>query len=109
MGNIPGDMLKATLDVHLSLIMKIINLSFESGCFPGHLKLEEVSPISMKNDDLNKENCRPTSVSFNVSKVFEKIIYSQIDVFMQDKLSKILTGFRKNHSTQHCLIYMLEN
>ena len=63
----------------------------------------------MKNDDLNKENCRPTSVSFNVSKVFEKIIYSQIDVFMQDKLSKILTGFRKNHSTQHCLIYMLEN
>ena len=28
---------------------------------------------------------------------------------MQDKLSNLLTGFRKNHSTRHCLTYMLEN
>ena len=27
---------------------------------------------------------------------------------MTDKLSKQLTGFRKNHSTQHCFISMLE-
>ena len=27
---------------------------------------------------------------------------------MKDKLSKELTGFRKNHSTQHCLSCMLE-
>ena len=27
---------------------------------------------------------------------------------MKDKLSKQLTGFRKNHSTQHCLSCMLE-
>ena len=107
--DIPADMLKVTLDIHLSLITKIINLSFESGCFPDDLKLAEVSPIFKKNDDLDKENYRPVSVLFNVSKVFERIIYSQIDAFMQDKLSNLLTGFRKNHSTQHCLMYMLEN
>ena len=28
---------------------------------------------------------------------------------MQDKLSNLLTGFRKNHSTQQCLMHMLEN
>ena len=27
---------------------------------------------------------------------------------MKDKLSKQLTGFRKNHSTEHCLCCMLE-
>ena len=27
---------------------------------------------------------------------------------MKDKLSNLLTGFRKNHNTQHCLISMLE-
>ena len=27
---------------------------------------------------------------------------------MKEKLSKQLTGFRKNHSTQHCLSFMLE-
>ena len=40
--------------------------------------------------------------------VFERIMYTQIESFMEDKLSKLLTGFRKNHSTQHCLINMLE-
>ena len=27
---------------------------------------------------------------------------------MEDKLSKLLTGFRKKNSTQHCFINMLE-
>ena len=61
-----------------------------------------------KNDDLDKENSKPVSVLFNASSVFERIMYSQIDAFIQDKLSNLLTGFRKNHSTQHCLMYMLE-
>ena len=39
---IPADMVKVTLDIHLSLITKIINLSFENGCFPDDLKLAEV-------------------------------------------------------------------
>ena len=51
MGDIPADMLKVTLDIHLSLITKIINLSFENGCFPDDLKLAEVGPIFKKNDD----------------------------------------------------------
>ena len=74
--------------------MKIINLSLGNGCFPDDLKLAEVSPILKKNN-LDKENYRPVIVLFKLSKVFERIIYSQIDVFMQDKLSNILTGFRK--------------
>ena len=100
MGDISADMLKVTLDIHLSLMTKIINLSFENECCPDDLKLAEVSPIFKKNDDLDKENYRPVSVLFNVSKVFERIIYSQIDAFKQDKLANLLTGFRKNRSTQ---------
>ena len=38
-GDIPADMLKVTLDIHLSLIKKTINLLFENGCFPNDLKL----------------------------------------------------------------------
>ena len=39
-----------------------------------------------------------------MSNVFERITYIQIDTCMR----KLLTGFRKNHSTQHCLMSMLE-
>ena len=43
-----------------------------------------------------------------MSKVFEKMIFIQIESFIEDKLSKLLTGFRKNQSTQHYLISRLE-
>ena len=81
---IPADTLKITLDIHILLITKIINLSLENECFPDDLKLAEVSPSFKKNDDLDKENYRPVSDLFTVSKVFERIIYSQIDELMQD-------------------------
>ena len=77
MGDSPADMLKVTLDIHLPLITKISNLSLENGrlktytTFPDDLKLAEISSTFKKNDDLDKENCRPVSVLFNVSKVFE--------------------------------------
>ena len=51
MGDIPADMLKVTLDIHLTRYTKIINLPFENGCFPDDLKLAEVGPIFKKNDD----------------------------------------------------------
>ena len=72
------------------------------------MKAAEVTPIFKKNDDLDKENYRPVSVLPHVSKINERVMYIQIENFMEDKLSKLLTGFRKNHSTQHCLVNMLE-
>ena len=66
MGDIPADMLKVTLDIHLPLITNFINLLFENRCFPDDLKLAEVRPIFKNNDDLDKENCRLVSVLFNV-------------------------------------------
>ena len=35
-------------------------------------------------------------------------MYYQIEDFMKNKLSNLLTGFLKNHGAQHCLIRMLE-
>ena len=94
-GDIPVDILKYTVDIHLPFITKIINVSFENGHFPDELKLAEVSPIFKKNNDLDKENYRSASVLSHVLKVFERIMYMQIDTFIGEKLSKLLTGFRK--------------
>ena len=108
MGDILVNMLKVILDIHLSLMTKTTNLSLENVCFSDYLKLAEVSPIFNKNGHLDKENYKPVSVLFNVSNGFKRIMDSRIDAFMQDKLSNLLTGFRKNNSAQHCLMYMLE-
>ena len=76
----------------------IINMSIKEGYFPDKLKLAEITLIFEKKDGLDKENY---SVLNNVSKIFERIMYHQINDFMTDKLSKQLTGFRKNHSEKY--------
>ena len=37
-GDIPAEMLKSTIDAHVSLLTKIINSSIRNGCFPEKLK-----------------------------------------------------------------------
>ena len=56
-----------------------------------------------------KQNYRPVSTLSNLSKVFEKLIYSQINIYMSNKSSKYLTEFRRNHNTKHALLNMTEN
>ena len=43
-----------------------------------------------------------------MSKFFERIIFNQINKYIEPFLSNLLTGFQKNQNTQHCLLIMLE-
>ena len=86
---------KSTVDIYLPYITNIINVSMEKGLFSDELKISSVSPIFKKKDDLDKGNYRPVSVLPHVSKVFERIMFHQINNFATDKLSKQLTRFRK--------------
>ena len=43
-----------------------------------------------------------------MSKVFERIIYQQIEDLMKDEVSDLLKAVRKNCSTQYCLMRNLE-
>ena len=38
----------------------------------------------------------------------KKLVFEQINDHMQRKFSKLLTGFRKNYSTQNALLVMIE-
>ena len=43
-----------------------------------------------------------------ISKIFEKLLFYQIDNFIETKLTILQCGFRKENSAQHCLVVMLE-
>ena len=107
-GSIPATILKQCVGVYLPFLTKAINHAITENTFPEQLKKSEVIPLHKKEDPLKKENYRPVSLLPHVSKVFERIIYKQINIYMQDKLSKHITGFRKSHGTQHSLMTMLE-
>ena len=108
-GSIPVTILKQTLDTYIVKLTNTINHSILINEFPDNLKKGEVIPIYKKNDPLKKDNYRPVTLLSHLSKVFERIMHKQIYAFMENKLSKYLTGFRKNHGTQHSLASMLEN
>ena len=44
-----------------------------------------------------------------ISKIFEKLLWKQITIFIYPLLFKYQCGFRKDFSAQHCLLAMLEN
>ena len=105
---IAAKILKQFCDSYRPIITKIINESITEGTFQSELKLAEVTSVFKKLDCMNKENYRPVSLLSHMSKVFEKILYNQLNGFMKDKLSNILTGFQKGHSAQHSLLIMIE-
>ena len=70
--------------------------------------MADIIPAHKKDDKTMKENDRPISILPSFSKVFERILHSQIYTQMGEYLSSYLHGFRPGYSTQYCLLLMLE-
>ena len=108
-GNIPTRVLKLSSDVCCNTITNCINTCIENSVFPDELKYADIRPCHKKDSETDKANYRPISILSTVSKVFERILYDQLEKFFCDKLSKFLCGFRKDYSTQHALLHLLQN
>ena len=80
----------------------------EKAVFPDQLKLADVKPIFKKGYRNDKENYRPVSILANISKIYERCIYTQINNYFDPILSKYQCGFRKSFSAQQCLLAMIE-
>ena len=80
----------------------------KSNSFPDILKNAEIAPCFKKGGKGEKENYRLVSVLSNFLKIFKRLIYNQLNEFMETKFSKFLIGFRKNDNTQHTLLRMTE-
>ena len=48
------------------------------------------------------------SILSNVSKIYERCLYDQIQVFFESILSKYQCGFRRGYNAQHCLTTLIE-
>jgi hypothetical protein len=91
-------------------VAHIVNLSITSGKVPDDLKVARVTPLHKKKSKLDVGNYRPVSVLSTVSKILEKVVYAQIDEHLTS--SKLIypyqSGFRRNYSTNTCLIYLTD-
>lgn len=106
--SIPPKIILENCDVFACKLEYDFNFSIDSGIFPDNLKNADISPVFKKGDRLDKTNYRPVSILPSISKIFERLLYYQLDTYIEPRLSTHQCGFRKNLSPQNCLLVMLE-
>ena len=101
--------IKHSLHLISAPLVNIINLSLKKGIFTDKLKIAKVI-LSYKADDPSPfTNYRPISLLSNFSKVFEKVLDNRMIKFAEQYniLYRCQFGFRKNYSTSHALIHLI--
>ena len=58
---------------------------------------------------MEKSNYRPVSILSYLSKIFEKILITQLSEFFDDIFSPHMSGFRKAHGYQDVILYFTNN
>ena len=76
----------------------------------GMNKEAEVCPVHKKNEKSKCENYRPISLLPNISKMFERVMYTRLNNFLNSTeiLYQFQFGFRKYYSTNHALLSIVE-
>ena len=112
---IPCQILKTAVTIISEPLSKIFNKSISSGIFVDDWKKAKVTPIYKEGDKCDLNNYRPISVLSVVSKIFEKIVFSQFYSYLNTNnlLTDHQSGFRPFHSTLTALLkdtmYWLNN
>ena len=94
---------------NIEKLANIFNGCLKENKFPNLIKIAESSPVFKKLDNTSKNNYRPISTLSNFTKPFASIHFTQLNRYMQNKFSKYLTGFRKNHNMQNFILRMIES
>ena len=105
--SIPAKMIKENSSFFCTLLYNKLTNCISTCTFPSKLKLADVSPLHKKGVHMDKSNYRPVSILPAISKIYERVLYTQMNCFTENILSKFQCGFRKCTSAQPCLIVML--
>ena len=106
--SIPPKILETNADLFYFPLVELFNRLVQEGSFPNDLKCADVLTLFKKGDTMCKENYRPISLLPAISKLFERLLYTQLYDYMRQFFSPLLGGFRQGYSTQHVLLNFLQ-
>ncbi len=100
--------LKQVVHIVGSDVSNLVNLSLSTGIVPDSLKYALITAILKKpnSDTLIFSNFRPVSNLSFMSKILEKVVLVQLQVFLRSNqiYEMFQSGFRKLHSTETALL-----
>ena len=87
----------------------VFNISIQSESFPDSWKSATVIPIPKSGDLCKVENYIPISLLPLPGKLLEKVVHTQLEAELEksDTFTKYQHGFRKNRSTTHAVLQLI--
>ena len=107
---IPGRFLRDAAEVVAAPLTHIFNLSLSSSIVPDDFKLAKVTPLYKGKSHADPNNYRPISVLSVMSKILERIVYDQVQSYLDERkiIYPFQSGFRKSFSTNTTLLYLTD-
>jgi hypothetical protein len=92
------------------IFTNIFNESISIGVVPDILKMSRITSIYKSGDTNEPHNYRPISILSVFSKVLERLIYNQLDNFLEkyNIMYNYQFGFRKKHSTEQAILELTD-
>ena len=108
--NLSGRFLKDGAVVLALPISTLCNLSMKRSKFPLDCKIAKLKPLYKTGSKTDSKNYHPVTLSPFVSKVIEKVIHNQTEIFLSKNkiLYKYQSGFRKSFSANSCLTLLTD-
>ena len=92
-------------------LLRLFNLSFETGYVPEQITLSKVIPLFKEGTKTSFTNYRPIAITSSIGKLMERVVKEQLCNYLESNsiLSNDQYGFRANHSVCHPLMHFSKN
>ena len=111
--NIPNAMIKMIAPIIAPVFTVIYNESINTGILknPDILKISRVAPIYKSGIETDPNNYRPISTLSPFAKVLERLVYNQLQLFLQKYkiLYNYQFGFRKGYSNEQAILQLSDS
>ena len=106
--NLSGKFLKDGANILAKPISKICNLSIKYSVFPIDCQVAKLKPLYKQGSATLPRNYRSVSLLPLISKIIEKVIHDQTQIFLDENkiLCRFQSGFIKSASADSCLSYL---
>ena len=94
--DIPTNIIKKNYDIFFDFIFENFNSIILTSLFSEQLKHADVKPILKKYSRNDKRNYRPVSILYNISKIYEQLLYKQLETYFESILSNISVDSEKD-------------
>lgn len=108
---ISAKVIKCCVNELSPILTSVFNLMIRTGKYPDRLKQSTVIPIHKGGDSLDCGNYRPISLLLQLDKIFEAILYSQLNKYLENQkiFDPLQYGFRQGRGCNEAIGMLLNN